>query len=330
MTPPYSVQTLAIAELHADERIQPRESLNLKTVADYATLYTEADPSELPLPPLDVFQVEACYYVADGFHRCEAAIRAGRTQVECHVYAGTMRDAMVHAALANVQRGLPYSFGDKSRILTRFLADPEMQTRSDRELARQLGISNAYVSTMRHRLEATTRIEATLLTVNTPNSSASPKDQQRLAAWLAVPEKTLQRALTTTKWSSSAGVVDHMARLMAKGQSEEEVREHTAALVERQAAKAGPVRRQPRPKPLSPEAQAQQEAARQAQALYWSLRIALRQLSTLEATPVAAVAMLSQDQKSELTEQLDRALTYLTDLKAAWPGLEQAPAQRSA
>jgi hypothetical protein len=184
---------------------------------------------------------------------------------------------------------------------------------------------------MRHCLEATTRIEATLLTVNTSNSSASPQDQQRLAAWLAVPEKTLQRALTTTKWISSADVVDHMARLMAKGQSEEGAREHTAALVERQAAKAGPVRRHTRPKPLSPEAQAQQEhEAARTRALYWSLQRAIGTLSSLKVAPAAAVAMLSPQQKSELTEQLDCALTYLRDLKAAWPEQEQAPAQRSA
>jgi hypothetical protein len=145
--PPYTVQTLATADLHADEPLQPREQLKRQTIDDYATLYAEADPSENPLPPLEVFQVEACSYVADGFHRLEAAKQAGRTQVECHVYQGTLRAAMVHAALANVQRGLPYSFGDKSRILTRFLTDPDMQTRSDRQLARQLGISNAYVST---------------------------------------------------------------------------------------------------------------------------------------------------------------------------------------
>src|SRR5206468_8814121 len=88
-------QTLAIADLHADERIQPREQLSRKTIDDYTTFYREADPSESPLPPLEVFQVEGCYYVADGFHRLEAAKPAGYTHVECLVYQGTLRDAMM-------------------------------------------------------------------------------------------------------------------------------------------------------------------------------------------------------------------------------------------
>src|SRR5262245_15391604 len=99
---------LAVADLQVDAAIQPRTTLTYSVIEEYATLYAEAEDHE-PLPPLEVFELEGAYYLADGFHRAEAAKKAQRPTVLCRVYQGTRHDAIRHAALANIKRGLPYS-----------------------------------------------------------------------------------------------------------------------------------------------------------------------------------------------------------------------------
>ena len=144
-TAPYTLMTLACSALQVDTGIQPRLALDSQVVTKYATLYEEDEEGQTTLPPLDVFQVEGAYYVADGFHRLAAALQASRDTVPCQVYTGTRRDAMVHAVFANVRRGLDYSYGDKQQILERLLADPEIAARGDRSLAQDLGVSHMTV-----------------------------------------------------------------------------------------------------------------------------------------------------------------------------------------
>ena len=154
---PYTLQTLTLRSIHVLDDIQPRSDLNNQVVEEYATLYREAEGDD-PLPPIDVFQVQGQHYVSDGFHRLEAATRAKRKALACHVYAGSQQEAMRHGAFANLKRGLAYSHGDRQRILERLLQDPDVSQRSDRAMARDLGISHVTVGRARHRLA----VEATL------------------------------------------------------------------------------------------------------------------------------------------------------------------------
>src|SRR5215831_1533257 len=148
-----TVQTLAIRTIHVRDEIQPRFYLNNMVIDEYATLYAEVDGTE-PLPPIDVFAVGKQYYVSDGFHRLEAAKAAKRTELVCRVYQGSLQAAMRHGALANLRRGMVYSQQDRQRVLERFLADPEMSQRSNRDLGQLLGLSHVTVGRARQRLTA--------------------------------------------------------------------------------------------------------------------------------------------------------------------------------
>lgn len=56
--------------------------------------------------------------LADGFHRVEAAHRAGRTHVEAEVRAGTRQDVLDYAAVANARHGTAdgsWRYGTRSR-----------------------------------------------------------------------------------------------------------------------------------------------------------------------------------------------------------------------
>jgi uncharacterized ParB-like nuclease family protein len=218
---------LAVADLQVDAAIQPRATLTASVIDEYATLYAEADDHE-PLPPLDVFQVEGVYYLADGFHRAAAATHAQRPTVLCRVYQGTRQDAIRHAALANLKRGLPYAFDDRTRVLERLLQDPEMGQRSDRQLAADLGLSHMTVYRARSRLAHIATL--TQEVAAQPITATAPAAQQReqLAAFLAVPVE--QVALAAKRGlAESAEVVRDIARSMADhGQPAEEAKRQKA------------------------------------------------------------------------------------------------------
>jgi hypothetical protein len=183
---------LRCADLRLDEAIQPRECLDGATITAYAEIYEAAEPGQEPFPPLDVFDVEGTYYVADGFHRLEAARRVGLETFPCHVHVGTIRDAMIFACFANVRRGLRYHHGDWGRILERLLRDPEMAQRKDRQLAEELGVSHVYVWQVRQRVQAEARLQAELAQLPTTATTPATRTQERLAQYLDLPVEALQ------------------------------------------------------------------------------------------------------------------------------------------
>src|SRR5215471_3168314 len=208
----YTMTTLSLDQIHVQEGIQPRITLDPSVVQEYATLYAEAEDED-PLPPLDVFLIEETYYVADGFHRLAAAKQAQRTELVCHVYTGTQPQAMRHAAFANLRRGLAYSQHDRQRILERLLQDLDVSQRSNRDLAQVLGLSHVTVGRARQRLAhiatLTQELEAQPTTATTP----AAQRQEQLAHLLAV----------------SGTVVRDIARTMAdRGQSAEEATQREA------------------------------------------------------------------------------------------------------
>jgi len=175
---------LPVADLQAEDAIQPREYLSTQFIDDYQTLYAEDEEGESTLPPLEVFAIAETYYVADGFHRLEAARRAHKATVPCHIHQGTHRDAMVYAIFANLRRGLPYQYGDKQRIVERLLGDTEHAQRSDRALARDVGVSHVYVWKIRTRLAEQHRLQETLATIPTTTKGARARAEEQLATYL--------------------------------------------------------------------------------------------------------------------------------------------------
>jgi hypothetical protein len=132
------------------------------------------------------------YYVADGFHRLEAARRAGRETIRCRVHQGSKRDAMVFACFANVRRGLRYQPGDVRRILERLLADPEFAQRGDKQLADELGFSKTYVWSIRQRVQDEARLKAELAQIPTTATTPQARVQEQLAKHLGVPVQALK------------------------------------------------------------------------------------------------------------------------------------------
>ena len=78
------IKRLKLTDIVTDAGTQVRAGLNEATVADYAEALAEG----AKFPPVVVFHDGSHYIAADGFHRIQAAIRMGATQIECDMLFG--------------------------------------------------------------------------------------------------------------------------------------------------------------------------------------------------------------------------------------------------
>jgi hypothetical protein len=137
--------TAPIASIRRDGGTQIRAALDEATVAHYAQLLAEGGE----LPPVVVFDDEKTLWLADGFHRIESELRAGRKRISCFRHIGTQRDALLYAVGANAAHGLPRSNADKRRAIEAMLADPEWVTWTDRRIAAAAHVGHELVARVR-------------------------------------------------------------------------------------------------------------------------------------------------------------------------------------
>lgn len=147
-----SVRNVALADIHADQRAQPRESLNTEITESYANDMTAG----AKFPPLVVFFDGRRYWLADGFHRRYAAMSAGLGELPCEVRSGGLREAILHSCSANSAHGYRRSNEDKRRAVLKLLGDEEWCKWSDHEVARRAGVSHPFVGSLRSSLVTVT------------------------------------------------------------------------------------------------------------------------------------------------------------------------------
>lgn len=103
---------IKIAELKKDG-LQTRVALDERTVADYADAMREG----AEFPPVMVFEESGIMWLADGFHRVEAAIRAGHKYIEATVTSGEFVDALKYALKCNTKHGKRVTNDDKQNAM---------------------------------------------------------------------------------------------------------------------------------------------------------------------------------------------------------------------
>jgi hypothetical protein len=145
---------ILISDISADPTSQPRSVTSLKTVSEYVERMTEGDT----FPPMVVFYDGKTNWLADGFHRYHAAIGIGRTEFECDVREGGLRDAVLYSCGANAAHGVPRTNEDKRRAVMKLLQDAEWSHWSDREIARKCNVGHPLVAQIRSQ-SAPTHLE---------------------------------------------------------------------------------------------------------------------------------------------------------------------------
>ena len=174
---PPAPTTVALTAIVNDGGTQMRAGMDAATITEYSEALAEADA--WPFPPIVVFHDGEKYWLADGFHRVNAAHRIGKfSQIPADVRSGTRRDAVLHAAGANASHGLRRTNGDKRRAVDVLLRDEEWSQWSDGEIARRCAVSDRFVASVRKGLtpngsESTLRKGADGRTINTANIGAT-------------------------------------------------------------------------------------------------------------------------------------------------------------
>ena len=134
--------------LTLDPRAQIRTELDKDRILEYAEGYANRDP----FPPLVIFSDGVTRWVADGFHRREAAIHAKLSRVSVDVRPGGVRDAILYACGANDKHGLKRTNDDKRRAVLTLLRDHEWSQKSDCWIAEACGVTDVTVGRARRKI----------------------------------------------------------------------------------------------------------------------------------------------------------------------------------
>jgi hypothetical protein len=148
------MDTLPLEKITQDSNIQQRSGgINQPRVREYAGAIRRGDL----FPPVIVYHDGEHYWLADGFHRCQAAQMADRLEVDVEIRPGTQRDALLYATGANATHGLRRTNADKRKAVMTLLQDNEWSQWSDHEIARKTYTTQPFVSKLRHYISKETK-----------------------------------------------------------------------------------------------------------------------------------------------------------------------------
>jgi hypothetical protein len=131
-----------------DGGAQMRVEMRPETVNEYAADMLDG----AVFPPVIVFFDGRDYWLADGFHRVEAARKIEREAIDTEVRQGTIRDAILHGIGANAYHGLRRTQADLRRAVKILLTDPEWSRLSDRRLGEIAAVDHKTIGKYRREL----------------------------------------------------------------------------------------------------------------------------------------------------------------------------------
>jgi ParB-like nuclease domain len=141
---------LQLSQIRIDGGTQSRAFLDSETINDYA----DKMQSGANFPTLIVYYDGQNYWLADGFHRIQAAKKNGMVQVEVEVRQGDQRQAILYSVGANATHGLRRSNDDKNRAVITLLSDPEWFRWSNCQIATHCGVVESFVRLVKNRLSS--------------------------------------------------------------------------------------------------------------------------------------------------------------------------------
>ncbi len=102
--------------------------------------------------PVEVYYDGSIYWLADGYHRVDAARLLERETIDAEVLNGSKRDAILHGIGSNDSHGLRRTQADKRRAVERLLRDEEWGKWSNRKIAEAAKVEHKTVANVRRDL----------------------------------------------------------------------------------------------------------------------------------------------------------------------------------
>jgi hypothetical protein len=214
---PGDEQVVALETLELMGEAQSRVHIDPSVVAEYVERmsWDEArgravDPEGAPWPAVTVYTSGQALWVADGFHRVEAARALGFEGIQCRLLSGDRRDAIRYSLSANARHGLRRTREDKRRAVRRALCDDTWRTWTDARVAELCSVSRGLVASTRERLERDGEIpgEVALYSADgreferEPAAAAAPTARVRRAPARRAPEPAPTRDVEQTDWDA--------------------------------------------------------------------------------------------------------------------------------
>lgn len=144
-----STERVPIGSIHIDGGTQVRYQLDWFAISEYAQAMQEG----AEFPAIVVFQNgDEGYWLADGFHRVQAALKIERTEIAADVRKGDKRDAILYAVGANADHGVRRTNKDKHNAVEMLLKDDEWRGWSNHEIARRCHVDEKTVRNLRESI----------------------------------------------------------------------------------------------------------------------------------------------------------------------------------
>ena len=139
---------MKIADIVLDPKLQQRDQRNQAVIDEYA----ESIKDGAVFPPVTIYNDGTSNFLADGWKRIYAHQALGLDEIEANVIKGSWRDALRASARANKDHGERRNYQTIHNCVMVYLDDFEWAEWSDREIARDSGISHQTVGRIRKSL----------------------------------------------------------------------------------------------------------------------------------------------------------------------------------
>lgn len=146
------MKDLPLEQICIEDSIQSRKTINGDTVNEYADLMQNGKA----FPPIVICQEGDKYWLADGFHRFQAAFNNKCKTIKAKVRPGTRQNALEIACGANADHGLRRTAADKQRAVELLLGIPAWCDQSDKAVAKHCSVSHPFVAKVRKKIAKTT------------------------------------------------------------------------------------------------------------------------------------------------------------------------------
>lgn len=239
-----------VSRIKMDPALQPRTGVDFSVVAEYAEHYATG----VVMAPIVVFRDDAnVLWLADGFHRVNAAQSANVSHVEAEIRTGTRSDAIWYSASANKAHGLPRRNTDKRRAVEMALKCEKSRGLSDRAIAEHCGVHHDLVGEVRKSI--------------TVSESDTRGSSPRIG-------KDGKKQAPSSKAKSEAGKASAAKRAEAK------------------AAVAPPPEPDIKPEPRAPRPQAKQPIAADSEAVRTAIKVMVALLPSERDAVIAQLAAM--------------------------------------
>ena len=137
--------SIKLNHIEVSIKTQVRERICQATVDEYALAMQEG----AIFPPIELVEDGVLYFIADGYHRYEAAKKIGKEAIEANVRQGSVRDAILIGLSANHNHGLRLTINDRKKMVRLLLEDAEWRNWSNVEIAKKCSASHVMVAKIR-------------------------------------------------------------------------------------------------------------------------------------------------------------------------------------